>query len=77
MKEANYQNMVNGSQKWDYGDFNKIANAAPVKIIDIGKENKTHICSTTDLKGTTRFLIFKGSVQVLMGECWYKEMVEM
>ena len=53
MKEANFQNMVPGSQNWSYGDFNAIANSAPVKIVDLAKENATYICSTTDIQGNS------------------------
>ena len=34
MLETNYQNAAN-SANWPYGDFNKIANIAPVKIVQI------------------------------------------
>ena len=34
MLETNYQNAVNIAN-WPYGDFNKIANIAPVKIVQI------------------------------------------
>ena len=49
--EANFQNSNKGSQKWSYGDFNKIANIAPVKIVEMkGEKNITTTCSTTDIQ---------------------------
>ncbi|XP_023329707.1 uncharacterized protein LOC111702294 [Eurytemora carolleeae] len=54
MLETNYQNAVNIAN-WPYGDFNKIANIAPVKIVQIkNQENQTHTCSTTDLEAVER-----------------------
>ena len=50
--EANFKDSVKEyKNKWKYGNFHKIANVAPVKVLKFGKtENKTYICSTTDLQ---------------------------
>ena len=50
MQEINYQNAIY-SPEWSLGDFDKIANIAPVKIIEINRRgNKTYTCSTTDIQ---------------------------
>ena len=50
MQEINYQNAIYSPQ-WSLGDFDNIANIAPVKIIEINRRgNKTYTCSTTDIQ---------------------------
>ncbi|XP_023329718.1 uncharacterized protein LOC111702305 [Eurytemora carolleeae] len=54
MQEINYQNAIYSPQ-WSLGDFDNIANIAPVKIIEINRRgNKTYTCSTTDIQAVER-----------------------